>query len=494
MSSDIFEILKKGESETAEFKGARAPLDALAKAICGMLNQQGGLLLWGVDELGLPVGLDSADTRAKQLNDFVMRHVNPRPLISISVQPQQDEWKPSSSRGFADWFASKKPLVVVDIPQGSDKPYSVNRQIWVRVGSNTLRASKELSATIVERSASQLDRWEREPMPGFGLNDCDAVELAQARSEITKVGRFGIDVPASDEELLRRLYLMKSGQLTNAAVVLFAHQPRAWAPNLAVRIVSYGPDKTGPIANDVILEGPAVRVLKEAVTILQQRTGFSGRFVKGQIEREDRPAYPVFALREGLVNAMVHRDYGLIGGGVQVEVFPKSLVIRNPGKLPEGWSTEDLKEKHESQPGNPDIARVFYLRELMEQLGMGTQKVIAECKELGAKLPVWHAEQGVVSLTLFRAPEPEVSLQLSDRQLKFLRGTKAGAEFKVADFVNATNVSERQARRELAELESFGLLERHGKGPATSYTRTGRPLPQSESGQNPAKSGQAEKK
>lgn len=89
------------------------------------------------------------------------------------------------------------------------------------------------------------------------------------------------------------------------------------------------------------------------------------------------------------------------------EVFPDYLTIRNPGNLPDGWKTGDLANRHESHPRNPDIARVFYLRELMEQLGVGTQKLIQACKELGAKAPIWRAEHNTVSLTLFRAPEPE---------------------------------------------------------------------------------------
>src|SRR4029453_14725908 len=127
--------------------------------------------------------------------------------------------------------------------------------------------------------------WERAPMPGFGIEDCDSDEFARARNEIAKVGRFGVDLPARDDELLTRLFLMRSGQLTNAAVVLFARQPRAWSPNLAVCVVSYSRDKGGPLGNYTILEGPAIRVLKEAADIVQQRTGFSGRFHKGKLER-----------------------------------------------------------------------------------------------------------------------------------------------------------------------------------------------------------------
>jgi ATP-dependent DNA helicase RecG len=257
-----------------------------------------------------------------------------------------------------------------------------------------------------------------------------------------------------------------------------------------VRVVSGGGQgETGSIENDVILEGPAIRVLREAVGVVQQRTGFSSRFEQGKLEREDRPAYALFALREGLVNAMVHRDYTSMGGSVQVDIFRDHLIIRNPGELPKGWTTGDLAKKHESHPANPDIARVFYLRELMEQLGMGTQKLIGACKELNAKSPVWKTERGAVFLTLFAAPEPSETISLVGRQARFLEKAKLGAEFKVSDYSDAAKVSERQARRDLAELEKVGFVERHGRGPATLYRRTSR-FPGRSIRPNPAKSGQ----
>lgn len=459
MTSDVSQLIKQGESETVEFHGGGARLETLAKSVCALLNQQGGVILWGVDDAGEVVGVADAESNAQKLNEFIAENLTPPPLFSVSVRP-----------------TSGKELIVIDVPQGADKPYSVTRRIWVRVGQLTLRASADQSARLVQQSASQLERWERESLPGFGMGDCDSAELAAARTEIASSGRFGIEVPTDDDELLHRLGLAHHGQLTNAAAVLFAKSPRAWAPNLAVRLTSYTSDKSGPIANDTICEGPAICVLKEAIAIIQQRTGFSGQFESDEIRRKDCPAYPVFALREGLVNAMVHRDYSAIGGSLRVEVFPDRLTMRNPGKLPDGWTTADLKKTHGSHPGNPDIARVFYLRKLMEQLGMGTQKLIAECKKLRSKQPVWTTEQNTVSLTLFRAPEPEINVRLSQRQKTFLENTESGSEHKTSDYAQITGVVVRQAQRELAELVKLGFVERRGKGRATVYVRTEKPF------------------
>ena len=159
-----------------------------------------------------------------------------------------------------------------------------------------------------------------------------------------------------------------------------------------------------------------------------------------------------------------------------VELFPDRLTIQNAGTLPPGWNVRHLREAHGSHPRNPDIARVFYVRGLMEQLGTGTQRLISDCRDLGAKPPVWRLEGDTIALTLYRAPEPEASFKLSARQATFVKASSPGDVFKVGDYATASEVSERQARRDLAELEAWGLFRQQGKGPSTAYVRTEKPV------------------
>ncbi len=183
MSDQIARIVKQGESETLEFLGARTHISTLARSICGMLNQQGGVILWGISDDGDIVGLDDAESRGRELNNFVAQHLTPSALFSVFVHQISD-----------------KHLAIINIPQGADKPYSLNREIWIRVGRSTLKADGEVTSSIVERSAAQLGRWERDPMPGFSIEDCDAQEIVEAKSEIARVGRFGVEVPDGNEQ------------------------------------------------------------------------------------------------------------------------------------------------------------------------------------------------------------------------------------------------------------------------------------------------------
>jgi len=169
------------------------------------------------------------------------------------------------------------------------------------------------------------------------------------------------------------------------------------------------------------------------------------------------------------VNAVVHRDYDQVGSGIVVEIFPTRITIRNPGHLPAGWKAEDMSKRAESRQTNPDIARVFYLRQLMERLGLGAQRLVEECRKLEAPAPIWSIQPGSVSLTLFRAPEPQGLGEPPVRLAQFLASLEQGSIFKAIDYAASARISERQSRRDLQLAEDIGLVVRIGKGPATAY-------------------------
>ena len=457
MNADIKKLFQYRDDGSFVTKPPGVKVETIGKLVCGMLNARGGVVMIGFSEKAELLGVPDVEKLIEEINGYISGRMSPLPFFSVSSHKAGD-----------------KAVVMVEVPEGADKPYSFERSIYVRVGKQTLKANTDTTASLVKESAIKLARWESEPLPGFDLSDCDDLELLQAKHEIMSSGRMGTRSLHDDSELLQRLNLTQGGQLTNGAAVLFARDPLSWSPNLAIRIVSFVSDKSSDIANDTLISGPAVRAFHDACTRVQQLTGYSGRFDSDSVERVDVPAYPAIALREGLVNAIVHRDYTLIGGRIQVEIYPDHLVIQNPGCLPRGWKVADLKKRHGSVPFNPDIARVFHLRGLMEQLGIGTQKMIGECKRIGSAAPKWSDTNGMVTLTLFASSAPEQSFDLNSRQQILLKKYGPGTSFKTSDYAELTGVVDRQARRELNELIDYGLVERSGRGPATIYIRTKR--------------------
>ena len=121
------------------------------------------------------------------------------------------------------------------------------------------------------------------------------------------------------------------------------------------------------------------------------------------------------------MNALVHRDYSAYSGGLSVSIYPHRLELWNPGRLPEGLYPTDLKTARVSRPHNPDIAHVFFLRGLMERWGIGTRRIVEECRASGLPDPRWEEVGGGIRLTLYlRHAESAVLDELNERMEAFL--------------------------------------------------------------------------
>ena len=175
------------------------------------------------------------------------------------------------------------------------------------------------------------------------------------------------------------------------------------------------------------------------------------------------------------MNALVHRDYASFSGSVSISIYPDRVEIWNSGSLAHGLSPRDLAlPSHASVLVNPDIGHVFYLHELMERVGRGTYKIVRQCLESGMPSPEWKQVNAGVRLTLFASGENS-SNELNQRQQRLLAAMQTGEQIRVGEFVDrfGDGITDRQARRDLSQLEQMGLIRRLGSGSKTIYERTG---------------------
>ena len=119
------------------------------------------------------------------------------------------------------------------------------------------------------------------------------------------------------------------------------------------------------------------------------------------LQRIEKGEYPVAALREVLLNALVHRSY--MGAAIQIRVYDNRLSIWNEGILPQGLSLEDLKNEHNSRPRNPKIAEACFKAGYIDTWGRGTLKIINSCREAGLPEPEMIEKNGGIEVTLFKS-------------------------------------------------------------------------------------------
>ena len=462
-TNDLTErLLTEGKPARTEFLASAEPMDAVARAVCAFLNTDGGVVIAGVDESRKPNG-SATQAQADALHKFLRKSITPSVLYDVAFD--------GTSGG---------SVVTVNVPAGPDRPYVFSGAVYLRKGKDNPPATASDLRELVESSRESSARWERQASVGMEVEDVDRTLLNETVRKAQD--RRGVSFADSNDPLatLRQLSLLQSGQLTNAADVLFGKHVARRHPQTRLRAVCYATDRADNFVDEQLYEGPAFKLLEDAIAFIRRNVSIAAEFREGQLPRDTKPKYPFNALREGLVNALVHRDYAAFSGSVSLSIYPDRVEIWNTGRLPRGLSPRDLLlASHPSILVNPDMGHVFYLHELMERVGRGTYKIAQECRDLGLRVPEWKNDGAGVRLTMFAgSAAASGASELNDRQQKLLDTLKSGESIGAAQYVErfGQGVTPRQARRDLTDLESRGLLVRHGAGPKTTYKRVEQPV------------------
>mgnify|MGYP000694251617 CR=1 FL=1 len=227
----------------------------------------------------------------------------------------------------------------------------------------------------------------------------DDLDLAEVEKSLVAYKNYATDTTTIDSEsFLINRGLIVNGNITNACMVLFGKNPTRFIPQSRIKLVVH-PGKT---SGDSFIENKVFEnnIFQNIETILTHFDSIIGKEIK--IEgafRTEKKRYPEKALREGLLNAIVHRDYSDLKGFLTISFYSDRLVISNYGGLPEELTVKDLKTEHNSILRNPDIAQMCFYRRFIEMLGTGTLRMIRECKSEGFKTPVWKSKDNILELT-----------------------------------------------------------------------------------------------
>lgn len=454
-TTDIEKLAKQGESEKLEFKLGSVPASTVAKVVCSFLNTHGGRLLLGVNDRGELVGVKTPRDTAANLEIEVRRLISPTALWDVQLINIGDD----------------RDIVLFDVPEGPDKPYVVEGAIYTRKGERTDAATRDQITELIRRRTLSSERWERQVALGAGRDDLRDDLINETLNKAVAAQRWH-GSPEDMDAFLLSLGLVVNGGVTNAALLLFGKEPTRFLPQARVRLLVSPEGKTGDVYSvDRTFESCLLEASRQLQDALGAYTaGVESRFADAW-QRTDRILYPISAIREGVMNALVHRDYSLTGS-IMISVKPDSLEISNPGALPNELTPADLKKDHLSLPRNPDIAHVCFLYGLIEKVGRGTQRIVEACRQARLRDPRWQSSRLSTSLTLFgRSVAPSTSNQLGERQELILRTVREHGSMKTPDLVKAVGVgiSDRTIRADLEQLVKLGLLVRRGRGRSTSY-------------------------
>lgn len=345
----------------------------------------------------------------------------------------------------------------------SAMPVSLEGRFFQRRGGETaLLTGVDLVRFLRGRDSEEEAPWERRPASACCLEDLDPDALRMLLR--------AADVRASSAEDARPNAKNARETMRRLAALGLADEASGFFDNACVLLAHPSPDKLVEGAFTVIgfFEGtlreertPAHRYEAHGSLMAQVEQAMAEVLRQASMGRHPS-LLPPEALREALLNALVHKDYEA-GAPIQVSVYPDRVTITNVGRPPETWTTETLLSPHSARPGNPVVAATLAAAGLVGSWGRGVALMADACAKAGLPAPLFTLEADETTVTLPLCPaESSSDLRLSRVDRAVLDLLRTLDHPTAADLARSLAVSDSTVRRALRRLTQLQLIERRG--------------------------------
>ena len=437
------------ENQNIEYKESWR--DEYIKWICGFANASGGKIYLGINDKGEITGLEDA----KRLMEDIPNKT--KDVLGILVDVNH---KTKSKKNYLEIIVEAYPY-----------PISYKGQYHYRSGST----KQELKGAALDKFIlkKQGKHWDTVPQPNLTLKELSKDAISYFKSKATNTQRISLEVLKDKTEiLLEKLHLKTDiGYFKRATILLFHPDPEKYITGSYIKIGFFNTDDDLAFQDEV--HGHLFEQMEKTMDLLLTKYLKANIDYKG-LSRTEKYAIPVAALREALLNAIVHKDYSS-GNPIQISVYANKMILWNEGQLPDDWTVERLKTKHPSRPFNPDVANAFFRAGLIEAWGRGTIKIINECKRINAALPVFKYDLSGFIIEFTYTPKkhtqtiPQGATATKNTSQKILELIISNNEITIPELAEQIRVSARTIERHLQKLQTENKIVRRGSNKAGSW-------------------------
>ena len=436
------------ENQHIEFKSSFN--ETVIETLCAFVNAKGGTVYVGLDDNGDPVSNFSIGKETIQhwINEIKNKT---QPSIIADIEPVTIQGK---------------EVVSIRVNEFPVKPASFRGRYYKRIKN----ANHQLSAieiTNLSLQSLQLS-WDSYPAHGKSLEDLDINKVNAFFEKVSTMGRFNLE--GTWLEKLQKLKLVTGDVVSNAAWLLFSKESTGYNVHL-------GRLKTpSMIIDDKMLNGTLFDAVEETMRYIigQIKIAFE---IKGMpTQRTEIFEYPLPALREIVLNAIIHRDY-MSPIDMQIKIFDNYITIYNPGGLYGNLTVDQLKnDNYQAIARNKLIAEAFYLTGDIEKYGSGFGRIRKGIKEYPTmKMEFGEVASGflwTVSYTKQRVSLAEDNVtekvvekvveKVTDNQIKILDCIKKDPFISAKKIADQILLSSRKVQENLKKLKDLGLIARIG--------------------------------
>ena len=437
----LIEILKSNESKILEFKRNLSSPEGILKTIVAFANTSGGTLLVGIEDRTRNVcGVKDPLEVEIRLTNLIVDRISPRIIPDIEILP----WRSTH-------------VLQVNIPLSSQRPHALllsgnRKMVYVRIGSTNRKADENL---IAELSRSVMPKgYDEEPIPDLNSEDINFRVASELFEPIRKLSKKDL--------LSLNLMISYHGNTvpTVGGILLFGGERLKHFPDAWIQVGRFAGRSRSRIVDQRRLTSDLINGIAEAMEFVKKHSLF-GAEIK-DLHRSDRWNIPIVAIREALVNAVVHADYSQQGAPIRVSIFQDRIEIENPGLLPFGLTIEDLRNGV-SKLRNRVIGRIFHILGLIEQWGSGIGRMTEACLKAGLQVPILE-EIGMHFRVTFML-ERVSGLSVEEKDQAILDALAGGEGMTTSEIAKIIELSSRATRTRLVKLIELGLMVEIGTNP-----------------------------
>lgn len=422
------------ESATLELK--RQVVDDIRKTVIAFANTEGGTIYIGVDDDGSIVGVEDTDGEMLRLSNMIRDAIKPDVTMFVSYSCEE---------------AQGKQIIVVTVQKGTECPYYLGSKglrpegVFVRQGASSVPATEN----AIRRMIKETDGDSFEAMRS--LNQSLTFEAA--------THEFGVrNVPFGANQF-KTLRLTNADELYTNLALLLSDQ----CGYTIKAAVFEGTGKT-VFKDRREFDGSLLKQLNDAYAYISQynrvRAEFSGLY------RTDRKDYPEDALREALLNALVHRDYAYSASAL-ISIFDDRIEFVSVGGLVKGISLSDIM-LGVSVTRNERLANIFYRLTLIEAYGTGVPKIV-QSYEGCAEQPKFEVTDNAFKITLPNQNTKHDETDLTEAEKQVIKLASRTGKLARKDVETELSVSQTMSGRLLKSMVVKGILQTVGSGKNTGY-------------------------
>ena len=371
------DFLYQPESRRLEFKKAFPKGDQVARTAVAFANGAGGKIVFGVkDSPRQIVGIsdDQLFKTEERIANCIFDLCTPSIVPEIYIQSVEG-----------------KLLLVVEIYPGSQKPYGLKKpgrtnEVYIRAGASNRKASPE-TIEALERQRRKVS------FDVLTVYDCPVEDIDLSRFKKAFKSQTGRKLGKTQFFNMGLLQKKEGHEYPTNAALLLSDSParKQFFPYAKIECARFkGTDKRVFLDQSTI-EVPVHAAVEPCMTFIKKNIALGSTI--GEIYRKDRWEYPLEAIREALINAVIHRDYAILGSDIKVAIYDDMLEITSPGHLPNALSVEELGTGR-SEIRNRILAPIFKELKLIEAWGSGIPKMHDELTDYpGIELILQEAGQ-----------------------------------------------------------------------------------------------------